>query len=56
MDYSWPEIEELQRILLAEVAGEPVDRHHAGRVAERLAELCPDIRFSMQRVRARMAT
>ena len=55
MDYSWKELNQLERILTAEAVGEPIDRRHAHHLASRLAELCPAIRHTMQRVQERMA-
>jgi hypothetical protein len=54
MDYTWKELDQLTALLHAEAEGRAVDREHARRLAERLAELCPDIRHSMHRVRDRM--
>jgi hypothetical protein len=56
MNYSWMEIEQLERILAAEAAGQPIDRAQARRLAEQLAHMCPDIRQTMQRVQQRMAS
>jgi len=56
MNYSWLEIEQLERILAAEAAGEEIDRAQARRLAKELAKLCPDIRQTMQRVEQRMAS
>ena len=56
MKYSWIEIQQMERILAAEAAGEPVDRASARQLAEQLAKLCPDIRETMRRVEQRMAS
>ncbi len=55
MKYTWDEIGQLADILAAEADGRPVDRDQARRLAQRLAELCPDIRNTMESIRARMA-
>ncbi len=54
MKYSWEELEQLTFLLHAEAEGRTVDRDHARRLAERLAELCPGMRLSMHRIRDRM--
>jgi hypothetical protein len=54
MKYSWEEIEMLADILAAEADGRPVDRNEASRLADRLAESCPEIRNSMDLVKKRM--
>lgn len=53
MKYTWDEIDQLAAILEAELAGKPVDRQEADRLAARLGEICPSIAKTMDMIRAR---
>ena len=55
MDYSWEEIDRLAVVLEAELAGQRIDPGAARDLALRLAELCPEIQATMERVAKRMA-
>lgn len=54
MDYTWEEIDQMAEILEAEIAGSRVDLPAARTLALRVAELCPDIRASMNLIAIRM--
>ncbi|MBI5163367.1 MAG: hypothetical protein HY985_05640 [Magnetospirillum sp.] len=54
MHITWQHIREMAAILEAEVAGHSVDADHAKRVAMALAEQCPAVANTMQRIARRM--
>lgn len=54
MDYTWEEIDRMADILEAEIAGGRFDPSGARTLALRVADLCPDIRASMNLIAARM--
>lgn len=50
MNYTWAEVDQLTEILEAEAAGEMIDTGKACDLAQRLAELCPEIACSMRQI------
>lgn len=54
VDYTWEEIDQMADILEAEIAGGRFDPPAARNLALRVAELCPDIRASMNLIAVRM--
>ena len=54
MEYSFSQIDELAAILEAEISGASVDVEHGSRLAEQLAQLCPDIAHTMRMVADRL--
>jgi len=55
MDYSFPELDEMARVLDNEARGEHFDYHMALSMIDNLAETCPDIRGSLAQMRTRMS-
>lgn len=52
--YSWVELDRLSVILEDEIEGRPVDPAEARQLANRLAEMCPGIASTMDRIVRRM--
>ena len=55
MSQTYDEIDRLADILSAEAEGLPVNRDLARSLAEYLAEICPEMRSSMELISRRMA-
>jgi len=55
MLFGWHEVERMTTILEAEFEGRPVDRAEAHRLAQRIAQIYPDMGRSMRLITARMA-
>jgi hypothetical protein len=55
MPNTFDEIDRLAQILHNEAEGLPVNRDLARSLAEYLAETCPEMRSTMERIRRRMA-